>query len=31
MKLMSLAWHYKTMSNYFMSGDEKKEIEPIFM
>ena len=28
--LMSVAWHPKTWWNFYMSEDEKKEIEPIF-
>ena len=27
---MSIAWHPKRWWNFFMSNDEKKEIEPIF-
>ena len=27
---MSIAWHPKRWWKFFMSNDEKKEIEPIF-
>ena len=30
-ELMPMAWHANRWWNFYMSGDEEKEIEPIFI